>query len=243
MESAAPAQPEPAGGRSPLRARQPGASPGSILFYILCRKISRAVVWAFFGLRADGVENVPPEGALLLVANHQSYLDPPAIGSVITKRNLDYIAKAELFRVPLLGPLIRTLNSIPVHGGAQDIGSIKEVLAHLAIGRGTLIFPEGGRSEDGEMKPFKRGAALLVKRARCRVVPVAIDGAYKAWPPGRAFPLPWSSRVRVRFGGAIEHEELMKDGPDAAVERLEREVAALLRTLRGEDPSAGTQRR
>ncbi len=216
-----------------LRARQPGATLGSLLFYKLCAVTCRTVLQVFFGLSASRRENVPATGALIIVANHQSYLDPPAIGSPLTaRRHFDFIARVGLFKFKPFGWLIAQLNSIPIRGDGNDTASIKEVLRRLELGRAVIIFPEGGRSADGEMHEFKRGAALLVKRSQCPVLPAAVDGAFDAWPPSRKLPTPWRKRVRVLYGTPIPHEELMKDGADAAMQRLHSEVARLLQQLR-----------
>lgn len=216
-----------------LRARQAGATLGSLIFYKVCATASRLTLHALFGLTAQGHERVPATGALIIVANHQSYLDPPAIGSPLTsRRHFDFIARVGLFTFKPFGWLIAQLNSIPIRGDGNDTASIKEVVRRLEMGRAVILFPEGARSVDGQMREFKRGAALLVKRAKCPVLPAAIDGAYEAWPPTRKYPLPWRKRVRVLYGTPIPYEELMKDGPDAAMLRLHDEVAALLEQLK-----------
>ncbi|MFO0832018.1 MAG: lysophospholipid acyltransferase family protein [Phycisphaerales bacterium] len=216
-----------------LRARQPGASLGGVLFYRFCASVAWLALRLLFGARGYQRENVPATGGLIIAANHQSYLDPPAIGGLLLRRrHFDFIARSGLFTFRPFGWLIAHLNSIPVRGDGGDTASIKEVLRRLEMNRAVIIFPEGGRSHDGELHEFKRGAALLVKRSGCPVLPAAIDGAFQCWPPGRKFPLPWKRRVRVLYGEPIPHDELMKDGPDAAMLRLHDEVEKLLAQLR-----------
>jgi 1-acyl-sn-glycerol-3-phosphate acyltransferase len=216
-----------------LRAKQAGAPLWSLVFYQFCARTLWALSWIFFGLRALHQERVPRQGGLILAANHQSYLDPPSIGSLICgRRHLDFIARVGLFTFKPFGWVITALNSIPIRGDGNDASSIKEILRRLEQGRAILIFPEGARTEDGEMHDFKRGAALLVKRAKCPVQPVAIDGAYDVWPPHRGVPRLFRRKVRVIYGVPIAPDELMKDGPDAAMQRLHDEVAKLLVELR-----------
>lgn len=216
-----------------LRARQPAATLPSLLFYKLCATTCWLVLRMFFGLRTYQSENVPATGGLIIAANHQSYLDPPAVGSALTPlRHFDFIARVGLFSFKPFGWLIAQLNSIPIRGDGNDTASIKEVIRRLDMGRAVIIFPEGGRSPDGHLHEFKRGAALLVRRSKCPVLPAAIDGAYEAWPSSRKLPTPWRKRVRVIYGKPIPHDELMKDGPDAAMQRLHDEAAALLAKLR-----------
>jgi 1-acyl-sn-glycerol-3-phosphate acyltransferase len=214
----------------PLASRQPGASLPRILFYIAVARTTLVFGKLLFGLRALDVRNVPATGSLLLVANHQSFLDPPFIGCLIRQRNLDYIARVGLFVGPL-GWLITALSSIPIRGSGADKGTIKEVVARLKIGRATLIFPEGSRTADGRMEPFQAGAAMLARLADCPVVPVAITGAYKAWPRTNKLPIPWKARVVVKYGKPIAAKELLADGADAAMQRLRTEIERLLRDI------------
>lgn len=200
-------------------------------FFVLCRLGCLAVLRVFFGLRAVGVENIPRAGPLLVAANHQSYLDPPAIGMRLRGPRLFFIARAGLFRFKPLAAIFSRLNTIPIREDESDAAAIRETLRVLGHGAAVLIFPEGSRSETGEITDFKRGAALLVRKAKCPVLPVAIRGAYEAWPKQRRFPVPWRSRVRVAYGRPIPHEELMKDGPDAAMQRLRDEVVRLYQSL------------
>lgn len=210
-----------------------------MMFYAICRLAAWCVLRVGWGLRSTGVERVPATGGLLIIANHESYLDPPSVGGVITQRHLDYMARGGLFRFRPLGWLIGALNSIPIHEEAGNAGAIREVLKRLELGRAVLVFPEGSRSPDGSMQEFKRGVALLVKKSRCPVLPAAVVGAYRAWPRARLFPRPWSSRIRVRFGEAIPHDELLEQGADAALERLRREVERLMaEELRAKSASA-----
>ncbi len=215
-----------------LRPMQPGATVRSILFYRFVARCACTAGRIFWGLRAIDIHKVPATGPLVLAANHQSYFDPPFIGGQIMTRNLDYIARAGLFKVPLLGPWIRALNSIPVSGaGGKDAASIREVIGRLNQGRATLIFPEGSRTEDGTLQPFAAGVLLLVRKTKCPVVPVAITGAYKAWPRRNALPTPWKSRVTVQYGDPISAETLLAMSSDEAMALIRERIEAMLRGL------------
>ncbi len=195
---------------------------------------ARLLLRVLFRVRWAGRASVPATGPLLIIANHQSYLDPPLISTGITHRNIDFIARAGLFRNRFFGWLIGTLNSIPITEQGGDTAAMKDALRRLADGKAVLLFPEGSRSHDGTMASFKRGVAVLVKRAKCPVLPAAIEGAYDAWPRERAAPCLAGCRVAVRYGRPIPHDELMTDGPDAALRRLEREIDAMRLELRAE---------
>lgn len=210
----------------PLRRRHPGSRLASVLFYECARVLAQVVLMVFFRFRWRGGRNLPRSGAVLVVANHQSYLDPPLIGCAMGQRHFDFLARAGLFDSRRLGAVITALNSVPVRESGGDPASIREILRRLDRGRVVLIFPEGTRSLDGSIAQFKRGVALLLRKSRCPVLPVGIAGAHEAWPRGGR-PRPWRSPVVVQVGRPIGHEELLADGAEAALERLRGEVERL----------------
>ena len=223
----------------PMFARIRQKHPGSSILKIFCwgcfRVVLSLVLVVLFRLRVRNQKNVPATGPVLIAANHQSFLDPPAIGCRVLQRQIDFVARSGLFGQEHFGGLLRFLNSIPVAEEGPDGAAIKEIIRRLRLGRCVMIFPEGSRTPDGEIQPFKRGVALLVKRAKCPVVPVAIEGAFAAWPRDRKWPRVFSSKVRVLYGEVIGYDELMQDGAEAALARIEREVRALHERLRAEN--------
>ncbi len=142
-----------------------------------------------WSLRVAGRHNYPKSGPVLIVSNHQSFVDPPAVG-VAYPRHVVFLARKTLFDNPGFGPLIRSLNALPVDqiGFAKD--GLKAILAKLEAGHPVLVFPEGARSEVGPMLKMMPGISLLIKRARCPIVPVGISGAFEAWPRTRLLPIP-----------------------------------------------------
>ncbi|MEM9372515.1 MAG: lysophospholipid acyltransferase family protein [Planctomycetota bacterium] len=218
-----------------LRNKHLGSSLGSILFYEIIRSGTTLGLTILFGFRRRGSRRLPARGPVLVVANHQSYLDPPLIGCAMPQRQFDFLARAGLFDVGWLRPLITALHSVPIKESGSDPASIKEILRRLEEGRVVLVFPEGSRTLDGDMGAFKRGVALLLKRARCPVLPVGIAGAYDAWPRGSK-PRLFGKRVVVEIGEPIGYDELMADGADGALARLRSEVSELVQSaesLRG----------
>lgn len=170
-------------------------------------KIAQALVriWTTvaFDLKVYGVRNVPRTGGVLVVTNHQSLLDPFLLG-VQHGRGMSYMAKSELFRNRAFAALIRSLGAFPVKQGSGDVGAIKETVSRLQEGRMLNIFPEGSRTETGEIGPMLPGAALVIRRMGpgVKVVPAAIDGSYLAWPKGQRF---WRNRpVRVVYGPPLD---------------------------------------
>ena len=219
--------------RPSLSQVYPGQSPASIAMFATIRNSAAIAYTLLFRARVFGVTNIPPTGPCLIASNHQSHLDPPLIASAILHRAIHFVAKADLFTFKPFAWLIASLNSIPVkQDGSADMGAIREILARLEIGAPVLIFPEGSRTPDGHLAPFLRGVALLVKKGGCPVVPCAVEGCRGAFPRGRSFPGLWGKRVAVAFGTPIPHDELLKDGAEAGLLRLAREIESLRLDLR-----------
>ena len=130
---------------------------------------------------------MPATGPVLLVSNHLSVLDPPLVGGA-ADRQLSFLAKAELFEIPMFGRLIRALNARPVRREGADASALREALRTLAEGRALLVFPEGTRGTEGELRPAKAGAGMLAVLSGAAVVPVYITGSGRAWPRGRRLP-------------------------------------------------------
>jgi 1-acyl-sn-glycerol-3-phosphate acyltransferase len=171
----------------------------------------------FLRLRASGRENVPAAGPTLIVSNHISYLDPPLIGAAALPRRTHFMAKAELFRIPLLGWAIRRLGAFPVVRGAADREALRIARALLAAGEAVVMFPEGTRSPDGRLRPAFTGAGALALEPGVCVVPAAVWGSRGARGP-----------VRVVFGRPVDLADLAS-GPRSrrAREATRRMMAAI----------------
>jgi 1-acyl-sn-glycerol-3-phosphate acyltransferase len=138
------------------------------------------------------------------------------------RRGMSYMAKSELFRNKAFAWLIRRLGAFPVRQGAGDVGAVKETISRLQEGRMLNIFPEGSRTETGELGPMLPGVALIVRRAGVPVVPAAIDGSYQAWPKGQKYFHPHP--IRIVYGPPIDMTGLKSD-------QVVRKIDAAIRTL------------
>ncbi|NBR04847.1 MAG: 1-acyl-sn-glycerol-3-phosphate acyltransferase [Planctomycetes bacterium] len=140
-----------------------------------------------FSLRKQGWRNVPRKGPVLLVANHQSFLDPIAVG-LTACRELSYLARKSLFKKPFLDVYLRSVGCCPVdlEGVAKE--GIRSTLELLSNGRAVLVFPEGTRSQDGLMQDLKPGIQLLIRKSNATVVPVGIAGAHEALSRDKILP-------------------------------------------------------
>jgi len=128
-----------------------------------------------FGLRIKCKANVPESGAFILACNHQSWFDPPIIGSVCP-REISFAAKKELFGIPVIGTMIKYFNAIPVKRSGFDRAALKRLSETIETGIGIIIFPEGTRSRDGKFLKPKAGVGMLAIKHDVPIVPVHISG-------------------------------------------------------------------
>lgn len=144
-------------------------------WYRFCRATAYGVARVLWGLRVEGTENVPRSGALVVASNHVSNLDPALLGAVIPRES-GFAAKKELFAVPVLGPLISSLNAIPVDRARLSISSLRALGGLLNDEKALVFFPEGTRSRDGRLGRPKLGVGMVLSRYPVTVIPVWIEG-------------------------------------------------------------------
>jgi len=208
------------------------------VLYAFLKPIAAALMRLLFGLEGRGMAHVPARGPVLLVANHSSFLDPPLVGGV-APRPLSFMAKAELFRVPLFGGLIRRLNARPVRREGTDAGALRTALRILQEDGVLLMFPEGTRGPEGELREPKPGAAMLAVLSGAAVVPVFIRGSGRAWPRGKRLPRP--AKVMVTFGPPLVFERRDSQGRKMDYEVVSREMMAAIARLGGRPLAEGSR--
>ena len=194
-------------------------------WYQLLRALCILGVSALFCFRSYRRERIPSNGPVLLLANHQSNLDPVLVG-VASRRPLSYLARKSLFHGPF-ALLIRSVNAIPLDRDGMSIAGIREIVRRLKQGEATLVFPEGTRTFDGNMGPLQSGFGVLARRSGATIVPLGIDGAYRAWPRTRRLPRP--ARITVHVGRPIPPSMIAASGDDYLVALVQRRIAASVR--------------
>ncbi len=196
--------------------------------------VNRATMRGLFRLQVQDGQHVPGSGPVVLVSNHASYLDPFAVAAALSPDRLHILYWGGLAGVAFTNPLTRfgsrAAQVIPIdpqHGARSSLALAAAVLARE---RGLIWFPEGRRSESGELQPFRPGIGRLLERYPVPVVLVAIHGSYEALPPGHHIP-----RLRpltLRFGEAIDPRHLAKAGQgDSAQERIVDALEARMKQL------------
>lgn len=191
--------------------------------YELAKVVLRPLTALLFAVRVSGEQRVPPSGPLVVAANHRSYLDPPLLGTWFP-RTLHFMAKRELFAIPVLSSLIRRVHAFPVDRDRADLGSIRRALHILKDGGAIGIFPEGTRNLDGEAKA-RGGAVLIAAAAGCPVVPVALVGTQRAITRLRA------SKVEVRIGEPLRFQGSAHKPTKPELERWTSELSAAIDSL------------
>jgi 1-acyl-sn-glycerol-3-phosphate acyltransferase len=168
----------------------------------LLRLFGHALFRILFTVEYHGLENVPETGPVIIAGNHPSYLDPVLVGIPI-KRMLRFMAWDALFKVPLLGQIIRALGAFPVDiRRGKGESAYREAVRVLRDGNPLVIFPEGQRSDQGPMGELRTGAARLAIDTGAPIVPVTIGGAFRAWPKWRLLPKP--AKIVVRYHKPIQ---------------------------------------
>jgi 1-acyl-sn-glycerol-3-phosphate acyltransferase len=184
------------------------------MLYRIGRALFRFIFTVFFRMRAIGMENVPTQGAVVLCGNHTSFLDPPFLGTPL-RRKVHFMAKAELFEIPVLGSIISKVGAFPVKRGGVSRESIRLAVQLLRDGNMLGVFPEGSRSNAGGMG--KKGAASLALKSGAAVVPVAIVGTYSIF-----------RRMTIVYGAPLD----MSAYAGASSEDLELATEAIMKEIR-----------
>jgi 1-acyl-sn-glycerol-3-phosphate acyltransferase len=176
-------------------------------YYSAARFVGGVVPGLIAGWEVKGRERVPRAGGVIVASNHISFWDPPLVGAAIPRETY-FLAKEELFATPVLGPMIRSVNAIPIRRGVADLSGIARAIDVLKRGKALLMFPEGSRVRDGELHPPRPGVGMMAVHADVPIVPCYISGSDQ--------PRRWMIRrtqVRIWFGPAHHWKDLA--GPEA----------------------------
>ena len=209
-----------------------------ILWVVL--RVGRLFWHAGAGFTAEGLDNIPEEGAFVLCANHSSYVDPILLCMALPRRALSrifFVGYSEYFEGFLSRPVGRLVRNIPIDSNRNLERAMQAAAAGLRKGLVLVIFPEGARSLDGDVRPFRRGAAILSRNLDVPMVPAGIWGADQAWPREGSLK---RHPVSIAFGAVLQADARAEGGDAAKLERLRQRVISLIDAARAaQKPSGG----
>jgi long-chain acyl-CoA synthetase len=216
-----------------LARRRPIRTVALFLFVKLIALLAKVLT----GFRSGGQAHLPPRGPYIISPNHQAYVDPIFVAAALPYRafrELFFVGAAEYFETPLARWFARTVNLVPVDPDANLVAAMQAGADGLRLKKILMLFPEGERSIDGELKKFRKGAPILSAHLDVPIVPVGLDGLFALWPRGRAFNwrylLPWRrGGIRVLVGAPVR---TARGAYLQGADRLKAAVAALLAQVR-----------
>jgi 1-acyl-sn-glycerol-3-phosphate acyltransferase len=208
-----------------------------MVLYWLVWVAVRLVATVLFRLKVSGQHHIPKTGGVLIAANHASYLDIPILGCGM-RRQASFMGRMDLFDGPV-GWLMRYLGWIPIRRERVDRGGFEEAITRIKAGQAVVIYPEGGRTEDGRLQISKPGVGMIVAATGCPVIPAYLGGTFDVLPPGakwiRLRP------IRVTYGEPMDFSALLKE-PDGeskkkdVYQRISQEIMDRIAALEGVAP-------
>ena len=174
--------------------RDPSSS--IFLYHLFKWGVVSPLLHTYFRGRIYGDRPMPRQGKVIFVSNHASDFDPPLVANCI-RRPIAFMAKEELFKVPVLGAAIRLYGAYPVKRGKADRAAMRAALGCLEQGRATGVFLDGTRRSDGRIHSPKLGAALMSAKAQAPLIPVSLWGTHQILPKGAKFPRPVPITIRI----------------------------------------------
>ena len=209
-----------------------------MLLYWSAWLVVRMLARLLFRLKVEGGGNIPKKGGVIIAANHASYLDIPILGCGASRR-LSFMGRIDLFH-GVIGVVMRYLGWIPIRRERVDRRGFDEAIRRVKAGEAVVIYPEGGRSDDGKLQPGKPGIGIIVEATGCPVIPTLLEGTYDALPPDakwiRLRP------IRVVYGPPMDFSSLLgrENGEEkkAVYQQISQEIMDRISALGGGMPSS-----
>lgn len=198
-------------------ANDPGRKGQMSFSYSIGWRSFRMIFGTYFRWRVYHPERVPLTGPVILASNHASYIDPPLVGSGVS-RQINFLAKDAIFKVPVLASILRSWEVVPVDRDGGTGRGLKTILDRLSRGGAIILFPEGTRSRHGELNPARSGLGLTVIKSSAPVVPVRVFGTFAAFGADKLLPRP--KQLIVKYGKPMMFETLRAEAETCAKPRL-----------------------
>jgi len=196
----------------------------------------RAFKWTFVRVEVEGTENIPKDSNFLVIANHQSLLDIPLLLAYIDPA-LAFIAKKEVSKIPMIGSFVKEMGGVFLDrsDARKAVSALMEAMKNLKEGRSFVLFPEGTRSTDGNLKEFKKGSLKLALRTNVKVLPVVIDGTINVTPKGSIFLKP--NKVKLKILKPLDPKDFKDEETlrNFLHQRIEKELKRLRGGVRNEE--------
>jgi long-chain acyl-CoA synthetase len=206
-------------------------------FWYFVSRVFQIVARDRFQLKVSGLEKIPKEGTYILSSNHQSYLDPVILGSVVPREvfvNLFAVGTSEIFGAGIMKKVAQAVRVVVVDPDANLVPAMRAGAFGLRHGKSLILYPEGERSIDGTPRTFKKGAAILSMHLQVPIVPIAIDGFHDAWPRGKRFQK--FAPLKMKFGDPIyppPEAQASEEAYARLIEKVKDRVVAMWDELRG----------
>ena len=210
-------RPQLAGEGPVTKTSAPSARSHMSASYLVGWCFFRAVFAVYFRWSVFNSERVPLEGPVILASNHASYIDPPLVGAGV-RRQINFLARETIFRVPILAAILRSWEVVPVDRDGGTGRGLKMILSRLEKGGAIILFPEGTRSRHGELNPARSGIGLAVIKSTAPVVPSRVFGTHKAFGPHMLVPRP--RRLTVKYGRPLLFEALRAEAATCSKQRV-----------------------
>lgn len=199
------------------------------IWHEIGRFIAVGLVWLLYRVKVYGKENIPHDGAVLVLSSHQSFFDPMLCQGWL-HRPFYYVPRDTLF-AGFWGLLIDSFYTIPINQDQVTLKSMRSIIDVLKRGHIVCLYPEGSRTFDGKISEIKPGFSLLVRRSGAVMVPMVIDGIFERWPRTRKYPKP-GGRIGVLYGKPIPTGHIEELGEEAFIAEFNKIMHKLHNNLR-----------
>jgi 1-acyl-sn-glycerol-3-phosphate acyltransferase len=211
-------------------------------FWYFVSRVLQLIFRDRFHLTVSGIEKLPKTGTYILSSNHQSYLDPIALASILPRNafvNSFAVGTSEIFGAGIMRKLAKAVRVVVVDPDANLLPAMRAGAFGLSHGRNLILYPEGERSIDGTPRTFKKGAAILSVHMQVPIVPIAIDGFHDAWPRGKSFQK--FAPLKMIIGDPIyppPESQASEQAYSDLIAKVKDRVVEMRKELRGEESDA-----
>jgi 1-acyl-sn-glycerol-3-phosphate acyltransferase len=196
-----------------------------LIWYKFAQTVAVVFVRCLYHVKVHGKENIPRTGPLLILSSHQSFFDPMFCQNFIL-RPFTFIARDTLWETFIARMALNSFYVIPIRRGEADISAMRKAIDVLKQDSALVIYPEATRTSDGRVARIRPGIDLIIRRSSSTVVPMAIEGAFEAWPKTKKLPRPYK-KIVVRYGKPISPDQVKEMGPEKFAKYLTDTIRSL----------------